>query len=93
MYVSVTPSYKIRIRRQRIYEVLRNCYPAKLSASEIARLINQSALNQEPVLPRHISYALRYFALRNRHFSVFLMDGEVRYSVYILEEEYDLGRE
>lgn len=81
-------SYKVRRLRQRAYELLCRKMPARLSATEIARELNMIS-NGGSVTRNQVSYALRRYALRNRHFSIFPGGREIRYSVYLLSPPYD----
>lgn len=73
--------------RQESYEILMQNYPRKMRAAELARII--SSRIGVKVSRRQVASALRKYALRNKHFSVFPINGKVCYSVYILAERYD----
>lgn len=88
MFIPANPGEDVRTLRQIIYTVLRINYPLRMTAAEIANDINNHQQG-EMVTPAQVTYAIRYFALQCKHFSVFPIDGHVRYSIYILDPPFD----
>ncbi len=75
--------------RQYAYYVLRNNYPTKFSAGEIAREINiRYGLK---ISRRQVHHALREFSRSNKHFSIFssFFPRRIRYSVYLLDNPFN----
>ena len=92
-YIPSKPRWNVLSLRGKIYEVLRSNYPWKMSASQIAEELNNRKncffISSETITKRQVEYAIRYYALKSKHFAVFPINGRVRYSVYLLEPPYD----
>lgn len=88
MYIPANPGNDVRLLRQRIYDVLRCYSPEKLTASEIAYALNTEQFG-EVVTPNQVAYAIRYYALQCKHFAVYPVNGEVRYSVYAIDPPFN----
>ena len=88
MYIPVRPGRRVRRVRQLSYSVLCQNYPQRLTANEIAESIN-IIVNSKFVSADQVRYAIRYFALRNKHFAVFRINQMLKFSVYILDPPFD----
>lgn len=78
----------IQLLREKIYLVLKEAYPAKMSASEIAKKINEEY--DMNVSRKQVHNALRDFARKNKHFAIFpsIPQKGITYSVYLLDPPF-----
>ena len=86
MYIPLDPGFFVRELRQNCYYILKQFYPTKLSASEIAFELNRQQIGPE-VTASQVTYAIRYYSLRCKHFAVFPIGG-IKYSVYPIDPPF-----
>jgi len=79
----------VSLLRLLTYNVLKDNYPTRLSAREIAEIIG--VITGGNVKREHVHYALREFSRHNRHFAWFpsYSPHRIYYSIYLLNPPYD----